>query len=93
VPIAPVSRSERDDRADVASEWLPVVGRALAVLALHAQELTEASIGRKAAFLDVMGLAREEIARVLGTTPETVRVELSQLRRKSASSKSKKGIR
>jgi hypothetical protein len=57
-------------------EWLAVIGRALAFLSLHAAELRDRDIGEQAAFLQSLGLSREEIALLVGSTPASIEVLL-----------------
>ena len=53
---------------------MSVVGRSLAYLCLHQAELNDADIGTKGRFLAALGLDRKDIAAILDTTEETVRV-------------------
>jgi hypothetical protein len=63
------------------TEWLAVIGRALAVLSLRAVGLEDKEVGEKAEFLFSLGLTRDEIAPLVGSTPDSIRV-LTRLRRK-----------
>lgn len=54
------------------SPWLAVIGRSLAYLALHRQELGNAGITEKAEFLEALGMPRNEVAAILGTTEASV---------------------
>lgn len=56
--------------------WLAIIGRSLAYLALHRQELGNAGVGEKAAFLEALGLPRADVAAMLGTSVESVGVLL-----------------
>ena len=57
-------------------DWLAVIGRALAFLSLHAAELRDRDIGEQAAFLQSLGLSKEEIAPLVGSTPASIDVLL-----------------
>jgi hypothetical protein len=56
--------------------WLAVIGRSLAYLALHSQELGNAGVGEKAAFLEGLGMPRDEVAVMLGTSVNSIGVLL-----------------
>jgi hypothetical protein len=62
--------------------WMPVIARALAYLALHKQELGNAGIGEKSAFLEALGLPRSDIAAMLNTTVDSIAELLRQRRKK-----------
>ena len=63
-------------------EWLAVIGRALAFLSLHAADLRDKDIGEQAEFLSNLGLNKDEIAPLVGSTPGSVEVLLRQRRKK-----------
>lgn len=73
--------------------WRAVVARSLAYLCLDAAELTNKDLRAKATFLLSLGLARRDVATMLQTTEETVRVTMHRARkganRKLAVKKSK----
>lgn len=69
-------------------DWMPVRGRSMAVLCLHAEDLRGSTLLDQWLFLDRLGLSRDEAARVLGTSAETLRVAAA--RRKTQESKSAK---
>jgi hypothetical protein len=56
------------------AQWLAVIAKSLAVLAMHRSELGTSEIVIKAEFLEGLGLPRSEVARMLGTTPDSPRV-------------------
>jgi hypothetical protein len=66
---------------DESQQWTPVIARALARIALHVADLDGKSISERAAFLQSLGLPKEEIAGMLGTSPASV-AELLRLRAK-----------
>jgi hypothetical protein len=66
-------------------QWLGVIGRAAAVLALHAAELSARELTVQAEFLERLGLARRETAKILGTTEDSLRV----LRNRAVKAKTK----
>jgi hypothetical protein len=63
------------------SQWTPIIAKSLARIALHLAELDDKSISDRAAFLQGLGLDKDEIAPMLGTTPASV-AELLRLRGK-----------
>lgn len=69
-------------------DWMPVLGRSMAVLCLHAEDLRGATLLDQWLFLERLGLSREEAARVLGTSAETLRVAAAK--RKTQASRSAK---
>jgi len=58
--------------------WAPVIGRSLALIALHMAELDDKSISDRAAFLQTLGLSREDIAGMLGSSPASIAELLRQ---------------
>ncbi|HEV8693374.1 MAG TPA: hypothetical protein VGQ93_04180 [Lysobacter sp.] len=72
--------------------WLRVIGRALSYLCIHATDLREAELTPKALLLGSFGLPRSDIAALLGTTEDTVRVSVNTAKRekKRAGRKKKK---
>ena len=68
------------------SPWLAVIGRSLAYLALHRQELGNAGVTEKAEFLEALGMPRNEVATILRTSEKSI----SELLRRQ---KNKKGGR
>lgn len=66
-------------------DWQPVIGRALAMMCLHAEELRAAPLVDQWLFLEKLGVRREDAATLLSTTAESLRVSSS--RRKSQTSK------
>ena len=75
------------DQEGTYQRWIPVVGRSLAYLCLHAGELKEKNLGEKAAFLEALGIERGEVAAMLGTTYASITETLSRVKR------TKKGAR
>jgi CRP-like cAMP-binding protein len=72
------------------SPWLAVIGRSLALLAMHKQELGNADKGEQAAFLESLGLPRTDVAALLGTSPESVRVLMHRRKRNGGTKRGKK---
>jgi len=56
------------------AKWLSVIGKSLAFICLHLAELKDESQDKKRDFLETLGLTRRDIAGLLGTTDETLRV-------------------
>jgi hypothetical protein len=72
-------------------QWIGVIARSLAVLAMHRAELGNSEMSVKAEFLEGLGLARGEVASMLGTSADSLRVMSSRKKRKgSKRGKSKK---
>lgn len=64
--------------SDETQQWAPVIARSLARIALHMAELDGKSISDRAAFLQGLGLDKDEIAPMLGTSPASVAELLRQ---------------
>jgi ParB-like chromosome segregation protein Spo0J len=58
--------------SDSSEQWAPVIGRSLALIALHVAELDNKSISDRAAFLQTLGLPKEEIAAMLGSSAASI---------------------
>jgi hypothetical protein len=61
--------------------WRGVTARSLAYLCLDAAELKNKDLAAKATFLLSLGLARKDVAALLQTTEETVRVTMNKARK------------
>ena len=55
-------------------KWLSVMGKSLAFICLHLADLKTESQDKKRDFLETLGLTRRDIAGLLGTTEESLRV-------------------
>jgi hypothetical protein len=75
---------------DEDTQWLAVIGRSLAFLALHAAELRGKEMGDQAVLLSTLGLNNDEIAKLVGSTAESIRVTLGS-KRKTKSNGRKRG--
>ena len=73
---------EKDEKEN----WLPVVAKALAVLALHQSELGTSDISVKAEFLEGLGIPRAEAAQMLGTSSESLRVMMARKKKRGGRS-------
>lgn len=73
---------------DSTFDWTPPVGRSLGLLCLHAEELRGAALVDQWLFLERLGFPRDEAARILGTSAESLRVATAK--RKSQAAKSAK---
>jgi hypothetical protein len=60
--------------------YTAVIARALAVMALHEQELGTAGVGDKAAFLEALGLPRKDVAKMLNTSSDSIKVMIGRLK-------------
>lgn len=63
-------------------DWGAVIGRALCFLCLHEGGVKDDDLTSQAKFLKRFGLPKEEVARVLGTTADSVRVTLARAAKK-----------
>jgi hypothetical protein len=62
--------------------WLPVIARSLALIAMKASDLENKSISEHAAFLHLLGLAKDDIASLLGSSPASIAELLRQRAKK-----------
>ncbi|MBS0379005.1 MAG: hypothetical protein JSS29_11010 [Proteobacteria bacterium] len=69
------------------SQWLAVIGRSLAYLVLHNSAAGKGSSQEKAQLLNSLGVPRDEIAEMLGTTGNSIG---NMLRRKKGRKRGKK---
>lgn len=60
--------------ANTSDDWVPVLGRSLALLTLHAEELRGAPLVDQWFFLERLGVPRNEAARILGTSDDSLRI-------------------
>ncbi len=68
--------------------WLPVIARSLARVSMHLAEIDGKTISERAAFLESLGLDKDEIARMLGSSPASI-AELLRLRSKKGDTSGK----
>jgi hypothetical protein len=66
------------------SPWPAVTARALAYQALHLAGLENESIVKRATFLMTLGVPRADAAAMLGSNDESLRVQLTQAKKKAA---------
>jgi hypothetical protein len=62
------------------NQWLPVIARSFAFLCLHQADLKDKDLATKGLFLEGLGLARADIAAMLGATPKTLTEVMSRAR-------------
>jgi hypothetical protein len=78
-------------RDDVLTAWLPVIGKSLAYLCMQTARGTDASkldsVLKRVAFLEGLGLSRDDAANAAGSSSDSVRV----LQRRSGTRKAKNG--
>lgn len=67
--------------AEEETQWLAVIAKSLAILAMHRAELGASELIAKAEFLEGLGVPRNDVASMLGTTANSLSVMNS--RRKS----------
>ena len=61
--------------------WMSVIAKALALICLHNADLRYADIGTQGDLLASLGVKRRDIAAILTTTEETVRVSMRTSKR------------
>lgn len=64
--------------------WMAVSARAQAYQALHLAQLSDKSLVERANFLMTLGLSRSEAAGLLGSTDDSLRVQMARAKRKVA---------
>lgn len=72
------------------TDWRAVIGRALCYLCLHESGLKEDDLTTQAKLMDRFGLPRAEVARLLGTSAESLRVTLARASKKKGKGHGKK---
>lgn len=70
-------------------DWTAVAARAQAYQALHLVDLGERPIVERAGFPMTLGLSRSEAAGLLGSTDESLRVQMSRAKKKAAAKAAK----
>ena len=76
----------------VDQDWMAVIGRSLAHMAMHAADIDHKTISERAAFLENLGLNRKEIAVMVGSSPASIAELLRQKSKKEeGNGKVKKG--
>jgi hypothetical protein len=68
-----------DDRG---SDWMAVLARSAAFLALYGSGLREKDLATQGEFLERLGLPRRDAAQLLGTNPASLTELLSRSRKK-----------
>ncbi len=87
--------SEKSTQELAQEVWLPIIGRALALLCLQARRVKDETLADKARLLESLGLPRKDVADMLGTSYGSISELLSQAkkrkkgRRKRASKKAR----
>jgi hypothetical protein len=64
--------------------WIAVSARAQAYQALHLAQLADKSLLERANFLMTLGLSRAEAAGLLGSTDDSLRVQMARAKKKAA---------
>ena len=64
------------------TDWVAVAARSLAHQSLHQAGLGDASMVQKAQFLMVLGLTRSDAAGLLGSSDDSLRVQLNRASKK-----------
>ncbi|MEQ1728689.1 MAG: hypothetical protein ABL982_09930 [Vicinamibacterales bacterium] len=65
---------------DQQTDWMAVIGRSLAFLCLSEADLRDKELLPQANLLQALGLSRSDAAKLLDTTPDTLRVAQSRAR-------------
>lgn len=71
--------------------WMAVSARAQAYQALHLADLGNAPIVVRANFLMTLGLSRAEAAGLLGSSDDSLRVQMARAKKKAAGAAATKG--
>lgn len=72
---------------DQGPDWLAVVARSVAFLALHGSGLREKDLATQGEFLERLGLPRRDVAQLLGTNPASLTELLSRARKRKGGSR------
>lgn len=70
-------------------DWLAVIARALAFLSLAQADLRDKGLVPQAKLLETLGLSRQEAARLLGTSADSLTELISRERRRAGAKKGK----
>lgn len=70
--------------------WMAVIAKSLAILAMHRSELGNSEVMVQAEFLEGLGLPRGDVAQMLGTTSESLRVMSARRKKGGKNGKVKK---
>jgi CRP-like cAMP-binding protein len=73
--------------ADQQVDWLAVIGRSLAQFSLDAGPARDKNLAEKAKFLEALGLPRNDVAEMLGTTYASISELLRQAKNKKGAKK------
>ncbi len=73
--------------------WFRVIGLCLAYLVLHLAEMKDEDMLTKAKFLERFGLSRRDIAQILQTSEDSLRVLAGRAQRRGRGSRGEKGAR
>lgn len=60
------------------TNWVEVQAKALAYIAFHLSQLNEEELAVKAGFFDGLGVPREDAAKLLGSSAESIRKSLER---------------
>lgn len=74
---------------DEGVQWLAIIAKALAVLAMHRSELGNSDMMARAEFLEGLGLPRSEVAPMLGTTVNSLSVMSARKKKKKGGERGK----
>jgi hypothetical protein len=73
---------------DKQTDWNEVIAKSLAFLVVNSADWRDKKVTERAAFLMSLGLGRKDAAAVLGSTDESLRVNLGKLDRTNTKGKS-----
>lgn len=83
--------SDLENQTSVHQVWLPIIGKALARLALENSPSKNSTTADKAKFLEGLGLARKDAAEILGTTAASITELLRQAKNKRGKGGKRRG--
>lgn len=75
------------EQRDSESVWLPIIGKALCYMCMHAAQIENKTVLQKVKFLENLGLSRAQAAQVAGSSAASV----SELRRRANKRKPSRG--
>jgi len=81
---------KKSEQASDEANWTAVIARCLAFLCLDKADLRTEKVGVQAQFLQRLGLQREDAARILNTSAESLRVLAQRAKPKQGGRRARK---
>ena len=79
--------NKASQQGETSTDWNEVIAKALAFLVVNSPEWKDKKVTERATFLMGLGLARKDAAAVLGSTDESLRVNLGRVGTKRSKGK------